>query len=56
MHTFKKEGFLFDTGFHYIGGIKDVSILLDLIGSKKIEFNIFKTFDRIMLENEVFDL
>lgn len=56
MHTFSKKGFVFDTGFHYIGSLNETSNVLDLITSKKIEFNVFKTYDRIMLEDEVFDL
>ena len=56
MHTFSKKGFVFDTGFHYIGTLDETQQILDLITSKKTEFNIFKTFDRIILEDEVFDM
>jgi len=52
MHTFGKNGYEFDTGFHYIGNEPGVKLLFKFITSKKIKWNIFKHYDTVHLGNE----
>lgn len=45
LHTFNKDGFEFETGYHYVGDVFEFYFLLSLICSKKIEFNKFLHYD-----------
>jgi len=54
--SFKKGGFSFDVGVHYLGGIRKAvlgSILRELELIDKIEFNQFDPTDKIIMPNNV---
>lgn len=51
LHSFEENGFVFDSGLHYLSCTKDTKGLFRLMGSKDIEWVEYQHFDSVYFSN-----
>ena len=54
-HAFEDKGYEFDTGLHYVGDIKRLNEVLDLITSETIQWEHMKTYDKVYIDDKKFE-